>query len=78
MAYQNECVLRDKECNDCGECEVCDLDSSKNCDNCCKCIDVDADFKGVYIDDIIDSDAEIKDKDIEATKFNKTVTDKIN
>jgi hypothetical protein len=77
MAYQNECVLKDRECIDCGECDVCDLDNSKICDNCCKCIDVEADFKGVYIDDIIDNDAEIDDKNIETTKFDKTVSDEI-
>jgi hypothetical protein len=77
MAYQNECVLMERECIDCGECDICDLDDSKICDNCCRCIDTDADFKGVYIDDIIDSDAEIDDDDVEITKFDETVSDEI-
>lgn len=75
MAYQNECVLRDRECIDCGECEICDLDEAKICDNCCKCIDTDADYKGVYIDDIYDSDVAAEDDDLEITKFDKKVTD---
>jgi len=77
MAYQNECVLRDRECIDCGECEICDLNQAKICDNCCKCIDSDADFKGIYIDDIVGSDSDVDEDDLEIIKFDKSVTDEI-
>lgn len=75
MAYQEECVLEDKVCIDCGQCDICDLDPDKICDDCCKCIDGDADYKGIYIDDIIDND--IKDDEIENTVFEKEVTEEI-
>ncbi|OGO78316.1 MAG: hypothetical protein A2Y23_09865 [Clostridiales bacterium GWB2_37_7] len=77
MAYQNECALQDRECINCGECDFCDLDDSKICDNCCKCIDTEADFKGVYIDDIYDNDVTIDDDDIESIQFDETVNDEI-
>ena len=77
MTFQNECVLMDRECIDCGECDICDLDSSKICDNCCKCIDTDADYRGVYIDDIIDNDVENDSEDIDLEKFDADVTEKI-
>lgn len=54
-----ECVLADKECIECGECNVCDLDPDKICDNCCKCIDIDADYKSVDIDEILEDDESI-------------------
>jgi hypothetical protein len=75
MAYQNECVLRDQECVDCGECDICDLDETKTCDNCCKCIDSDADYRGIYIDDIMDNDT--AEEDIENTVFDEDVTEEI-
>ena len=77
MLFKNECVLMDRECNDCGECDVCDLDKSKICDDCCKCIENDADFKGVYIDNIIDNDADIDNDGIENIKFEKVVSEEI-
>ena len=54
MTMIKQCVLEDRPCIDCGECLVCDLDSSKVCDNCCRCIDRDADYIGIEIDEIID------------------------
>lgn len=75
MAYQKECVLSDKECIDCGQCDICDLDSDKICDNCCKCIDGDADYKGLYIDDIIDS--EDKEEEVENEIFEEDVIEEI-
>jgi hypothetical protein len=75
MAYKKECVLEDKECIDCGECDKCDLDPDKICDNCCKCIDGDADYRGVYIDDIIEGDE--KEEEIENTVFEKDVKEVI-
>jgi hypothetical protein len=76
MAYEIDCILKDRECIECGDCDICDLDDSKICDNCCNCIDTEADFKGVYIDDLIDNDADIDDEDIEV-KFDEPVTDEI-
>lgn len=52
-AFNKECVLYDRYCIECGECNICDLDSNKICDNCCKCIEDDADYAGIDIDDII-------------------------
>jgi hypothetical protein len=49
-----QCVLEDRPCNDCGKCLICDLDSGKICDNCCRCIDRDADYISVEIDEIMD------------------------
>lgn len=76
MAYKNECVLKDRECIDCGDCDFCDLDAAKVCDNCCKCIDSDADYSSVYIDDIIGGEDE-EDDDIDMVKFDKVVSDEI-
>lgn len=59
MSYIKECVLNDRECIECGECNICDLDPDKICDNCCKCIDVDADYKSVDIDEILEDDESI-------------------
>ena len=46
------CVLYDWECIGCGECDRCDLDPEKICDNCMKCIQGDAEFRGIVIDGI--------------------------
>jgi len=77
MVYKNECVLMDRECIDCGQCDICDLDDSKICDDCCKCIDTDSDFKGIYIDNIIDNVTDIDDVGIESTKFEEIVSEEI-
>lgn len=52
-AMNKECVLYDRYCIECGECNLCDLDDNKICDNCGKCIEEDADYIGIDIDDII-------------------------
>lgn len=77
MVYKNECVLMDRECMDCGQCDICDLDDSKICDDCCKCIDTDTDFKGIYIDNIIDNIADIDDDSIKSIKFEEVVSEEI-
>ena len=46
------CVLYDRECIGCGECDRRDLDPDKICDNCMKCVQGEADFKGIVIDSI--------------------------
>ena len=74
MVYKNECILMDRECIDCGQCDICDLDDTKICDDCCKCIDTDSDFKGVYIDNIIDNVTDIDAEGIEITKFEEIVS----
>jgi hypothetical protein len=63
MAYKNECVLMDRECIDCGECNKCDLDPNKICDNCCKCIEIEADYKSLEIDEIIEDEDMMPDTD---------------
>lgn len=47
-----QCELYDRECIECGECERCDLDPNKICDNCMKCVNGDAEYRGVVIDEI--------------------------
>ena len=49
-------ILYDRECIDCGECDMCELDPTKRCDNCMKCVNSDAEYRGVIIDEIISSD----------------------
>ena len=46
-----ECVLYDRECIDCGECDLCELDPQKRCDNCMKCVNGDAEYRAVRIDE---------------------------
>jgi hypothetical protein len=77
MSNKNECLLYDKKCNDCGECNICDLNSKKTCDNCCKCLEADSDFRGVYIDEIIDDKEEpIEDsEDLALWKFDENVVE---
>ena len=52
MAVHRQCVLYDRECIGCGECDRCDLDPDKICDNCMKCINGDAEYRGISIDRI--------------------------
>lgn len=63
MAFKKECVLTDRECDDCGECDICDLNPNKICDNCCVCIDKDADFNSIEIDEIIEDDSMVRELD---------------
>lgn len=51
--YNEPCILEDRLCTECGECDCCELDSDKICDNCCKCIDSEADYLGIEVDDIL-------------------------
>ena len=48
-----KCVLYDRECIDCGDCDMCELDPTKRCDNCMKCVKGDAEYRAVYIDQIV-------------------------
>ena len=52
MALHKMCVLYDRECIGCGECDRCDLDPEKICDNCMKCVNGDAEYRGVEIEGI--------------------------
>ncbi|HYF82918.1 MAG TPA: hypothetical protein VEB00_07815 [Clostridia bacterium] len=63
MVFKKECVLNDRECDDCGECDICDLNPNKICDNCCVCIDKDADFNSIEIDEIIEDDSMVRELD---------------
>ncbi len=47
-----ECVLENKPCIECGECNVCDLDKNKICDNCEQCINIDAEYNYIEVDEI--------------------------
>ena len=72
MAFKKECVLMERECFGCGECDICDLNPNKICDNCCVCIDKDADYKGIDIDEIIEDDSIILDQeDLEEWKYDE-------
>ena len=53
MAVHRQCVLYDRECIGCGECDRCDLDPEKICDNCMKCVNGNADYRGIAIDGIL-------------------------
>jgi len=53
MPKSKDCFLYDRVCIDCGECDICDLDPSKICDNCCQCIETDADYAVIEIDEIV-------------------------
>ena len=53
MDINHPCILYDRDCIVCGECDRCDLDPEKICDNCMKCINNDAEFRGVRIDRVI-------------------------
>lgn len=51
MALKKRCVLEDKECTGCGECDRCDLDPNKICDNCMKCVQGDAEYRAIMVED---------------------------
>lgn len=51
MALKRRCVLEDKECIGCGECDRCDLDPNKICDNCMKCVQGDAEYRAIMVED---------------------------
>lgn len=58
--YGEPCVLEDRLCTECGECDRCELDPNKICDNCCKCIDTDAEYRGIQINDILLNTEDVK------------------
>ena len=35
---------------------MCELDPTKRCDNCMKCVNGEAEFRAILIDDVIGSD----------------------
>jgi len=51
MALKKQCVLEERECIGCGECDRCDLDPNKICDNCMKCVNSDAEYRAIMVDD---------------------------
>ena len=53
-----KCILYDRECIDCGECDMCELDPKKRCDNCMKCVNGNAEYRAVVVDQIIHPDSE--------------------
>lgn len=58
--YGEPCVLEDRLCTECGDCDLCELDSKKICDNCCQCIDSEAEYRGIEIEDILINTEDIK------------------
>ena len=57
MAVHKQCVLYDRECIGCGECDRCDLDPEIICDNCMKCVNGEAEYRGISIDGIVMEDS---------------------
>jgi hypothetical protein len=53
MRNSRPCVLYERECIGCGECDRCDLNPEKTCDNCMKCVNGDAEYRGITIDRIM-------------------------
>lgn len=53
MENNRPCVLYDRTCIGCGECDRCDLDPDKICDNCMKCVNGDAEYRGITIERIM-------------------------
>jgi len=53
MGSNHPCVLYERECIGCGECDRCDLNPEKTCDNCMKCVNDNAEYRGITIDRII-------------------------
>lgn len=49
----SKCILYERECIDCGECDMCELDPAKRCDNCMKCVNNDAEYRAVIVDEVI-------------------------
>lgn len=58
--YGEPCILEDRLCTECGECDRCELDPEKICDNCCKCIDSDAEYRAIEIEDILLNTEDLK------------------
>ena len=53
MRNSRPCVLYDRECIECGECDRCDLNPEKICDNCMKCVNGDAEYRGIQIERVL-------------------------
>ncbi len=53
MGNNRQCVLYERECIGCGECNRCDLNPEKICDNCMKCVNGNAEYRGIAIDRIM-------------------------
>ena len=53
MGNNRPCVLYERECIGCGECNRCDLNPEKICDNCMKCVNGNAEYRGIAINRIM-------------------------
>ena len=53
MGNNRPCVLYERECIGCGECNRCDLNPEKICDTCMKCVNGNAEYRGIAIDRIM-------------------------
>ena len=53
MGNNHPCALYERECIGCGECNRCDLNPEKICDNCMKCVNGNAEYRGIAIDRIM-------------------------
>ena len=49
----SKCILYERECIDCGECDMCELDPTKRCDNRMKCVNNNAEYRAVIVDEVI-------------------------
>jgi len=59
---KKQCVLYDRDCIDCGECDMCELNPEKRCDNCMRCVNGDAEYRAVYVDQVIAPEKNTKEK----------------
>ena len=53
MSLQWTDLTDNGKCIGCGECDRCDLDPEKICDNCMKCVNGNAEYRGIAIDRIM-------------------------
>lgn len=67
--YGEPCELEDRNCTECGECDRCELNAEKICDNCCKCIESDADYAGIEIEEILINTEENHKTNFRPNKF---------
>lgn len=62
MTYGEPCIIEDRLCTECGECDHCEINAEEICDNCCQCINSEADFRGIEIDEILINTEDTKSK----------------
>lgn len=67
--YGEPCILEERLCNECGECDSCELNPTKTCDNCCQCIESQADYTGIEIEEILINTEDVKNQPQQRKSF---------